>query len=84
MFKKNSIAAVLVAFFVFVVLGLAYPNAALAVPAIAPSLGTAATFSVLAGTTMTADASGATISGDLGVSPGLAATGTWTHTGGSD
>lgn len=41
-------------------------------------LGLAASFSVFAGSAMTADAMGATVSGDLGVNPGLSVSGPWT------
>jgi len=77
--NKNLIV-VLIAVFMFGSIG---PINVYAVTATAPVLGTAASFSVLGGVAMTADASGATISGDLGVNPGLAVTGTWTHTGGA-
>ncbi len=49
----------------------------------APDLGTASSFSVLAKPSMTA-ANPTTISGDLGLSTGVAITGTWTHTGGAN
>lgn len=58
--------------------GLAAPHTAFAVPAAAPDLGTAASFSVFGGSAMTADSSGATVSGDLGVNPGLSVSGPWT------
>lgn len=51
--------------------------------ATAPNLGTAASFSVFAGSAMTADGSGATVAGDLGVNPGLSVSGPWT-VGGSE
>ncbi len=54
------------------------PSAAHAVVATAPNLGTAASFSVFAGSAMTADGSGATVSADLGVNPGLSVSGSWT------
>jgi len=57
---------------------------AFAVTATAPDLGTAASFSVFAGSAMTADGSGATVSADLGVNPGLSVSGPWTHTGGKN
>lgn len=57
------------------------PITTFAVTAVAPSLGTASTFSVLGGGLLSADGSGATISGDLGATT---KTGTWTHTGGID
>jgi len=75
--NKNSIATIITA---SLVLGLMGPFTALAVTATAPNLGTASTFSVI-GVTLTADGSGATISGDLGATT---KTGTWTHTGGID
>lgn len=52
--------------------------------ATAPSLGTASTFSVLAGLSMSAAGAGTTVSGDLGLSPGLevSKTGPWTVGGG--
>ncbi len=80
-FGKNSAITISV---ISLALGLMGPISAFAVAATAPGLGAAATFSVLAGPSITADGSGATISGDLGVSPGNTKTGTWTHTGGSD
>lgn len=80
-FNKNSIGT---AFVASVIIGFALPIAAFAATATASSLGTAASFSVMAGSSMTADGSGATISGDLGISPGSTKNGTWTHTGGSD
>jgi hypothetical protein len=48
--------------------------------ATAPSLGAASTFSVLAALSMSAAGAGTTVSGDLGLSPGLASskTGPWT------
>ncbi len=51
-----------------------------AVAATAPPLGTADTFSVLAALSMSAAGAGTTVSGDLGLSPGLASslTGPWT------
>lgn len=53
--------------------------------ATSPSLGTASSFSVLAGVSMSAAAAGTSVSGDLGLSPGLAVsrTGPWT-VGGSE
>jgi hypothetical protein len=49
----------------------------------APGLGDAASFSVLAALSMSATAAGTTVSGDLGLSPGLAVsrTGNWTVLG---
>ena len=84
LFKKNSIATILVVFFALFALGFIGPTAALAA-ATAPSLGAAASFSVLGAAAMST-ANPTTISGDLGLSPGLAVskTGTWTHTGGAD
>jgi len=63
----------------FVVLGFTGPIVAHAA-ATAPALGTASTFSVLANLSMSAAGAGTTISGDLGLSPGLAVskTGPWT------
>ncbi|MCX6779033.1 MAG: ice-binding family protein, partial [Candidatus Magasanikbacteria bacterium] len=80
--KKNSVISSLLVFFVFV-FGLTGPITVLA--ATAPSLGDAASFSVLGAAAMSS-ANPTTISGDLGLSPGLAVskTGTWTHTGGND
>lgn len=53
--------------------------------ATSPSMGDAASFSILAALSMSAAAAGTTISGDLGLSPGLAVsrTGVWT-VGGSE
>jgi uncharacterized repeat protein (TIGR01451 family) len=72
---KKSVLAVLAAIFMF---GLAGPKVAHA--ATSPSLGTASSFSVLAGLSMSAAGAGTTISGNLGLSPGLAVsrTGPWT------
>ena len=70
---KISIAAATVS-----LLSLVAPLTAFAVPAVAPDLGTAASFSVFAGSAMTADGAGATVSADLGVNPGLSASGPWT------
>lgn len=71
---------------VSLVLGFVGPIAPLtALAATAPALGDAASFSVLGASAMSS-ANTTTISGDLGLSPGLAVskTGTWTHTGGAD
>lgn len=59
-------------------LSLSAPFTAFATAAVAPNLGTSASFSVFGGSAMTADSSGATVSGDLGVNPGLSASGPWT------
>jgi uncharacterized repeat protein (TIGR01451 family) len=77
-FKKNLVTTVFGLGFVFV-LGLVGPVTALAV-AVAPSLGNAKDFSVLAKPSMTA-ANPTTISGFLGLSTGLAVTGTWLPVG---
>ncbi|MDP2668749.1 MAG: ice-binding family protein, partial [bacterium] len=74
-FKNNPITAILAVSFALSFVG---PATAFAVVATAPNLGTAASFSVFAGSAMTADGSGATVSGDLGVNPGLSVSGTWT------
>src|ERR1019366_829909 len=52
----------------------------LALAATSPTLGAAGTFSVLAALSMSAAGTGTTVSGDLGLSPGLASskTGPWT------
>ncbi len=63
---------------VSLVLILVGPTTAFATAAVAPDLGTAASFSVFAGSAMTADALGATVAGDLGVNPGLSVSGPWT------
>ncbi|MDO8555150.1 MAG: ice-binding family protein [bacterium] len=73
-FHKSSVVILTAAF----ALGLITPISALAVAATAPNLLTSASFSVFAGSSMSADGSGATISGDLGVNPGLAVSGPWT------
>ena len=69
-----------VGIFLFILLGLAGPNTAYAAIATSPNLGDAASFSVLAGLSMSAAGAGTTISGDLGLSPGLetSKTGPWT------
>ena len=68
--NKNSIVTGLTVFFVLMVLSLTRPTAALA--ATSPSLGTAATYSVLAGSQVT-NTGATTISGDVGISPGIGA-----------
>ncbi|MFA5997919.1 MAG: ice-binding family protein [Candidatus Paceibacterota bacterium] len=75
---KLSHKIVIRAFIVSLVFVLAGPTTAFATVAVAPNLGTAASFSVFAGSAMTADALGATVSGDLGVNPGLSVSGPWT------
>jgi uncharacterized repeat protein (TIGR01451 family) len=77
-FKKNLITTIFGLGFVFA-LGLAGPMTTLAV-AVAPDLGTAEDFSVLAKPSMTA-ANPTTISGFLGLSTGLSVTGTWLPVG---
>jgi len=74
-FNKISIVTVLIVSLVFGFIG---PSVALA--ATVPVLGTAASFSVLSGLSMSAAGAGTTISADLGLSPGLAVsrTGPWT------
>lgn len=74
-FHNNSVTAVLAVTFA---LGLAAPITTFAIAATAPNLGTSASFSVFAGSSMSADGSGATVSGDLGVNPGLSVSGPWT------
>lgn len=74
MLKKNSAIAVVVA---SLTLGFTLPISAFAIAAVAPTLGTASSFSVFGGSAMTADGSGATVSGDLGVNPGLSVSGPW-------
>ena len=78
--RKFNKYSIIIAFVLFFVLGFTGPITTFAVTAVAPSLGTASTFSAL-GVTLTADGSGATISGDLGATT---KTGIWTHAGGSD
>jgi uncharacterized repeat protein (TIGR01451 family) len=79
-FFQNSAVKILAVCFV---LGLTGPITAYA--ATAPALGDAASFSILGAANMTS-ANITTISGDLGISPGVAGllTGTWTHTGGAN
>ncbi|MFA6918636.1 MAG: ice-binding family protein [Patescibacteria group bacterium] len=74
LFNKVSMAVLAVVF----MLGLTEPTVTLA--ASMPLLGAAENFSVLAGLSMSAAAAGTTISGNLGLSPGLAVsrTGPWT------
>src|SRR3989344_173423 len=79
-FNKVSITT---AFVASLALGFTGPSVAFATVAVAPNLGTAASFSVFGGSAMTADGSGATVSGDLGVNPGLSASGPWTVGGSS-
>ncbi|MFA6228294.1 MAG: ice-binding family protein [Patescibacteria group bacterium] len=81
--KKFNISAVILT--AIISFGLVGPISVSAATATAPSLGDAASFSVLGAAAMSS-ANITTISGDLGLSPGLAAskTGTWTHTGGAD
>lgn len=62
-FNKSSIVVALVTALVLSFVG---PSVAFAITATAPSLGTASTFSVLGGGLVSADGSGATVSGDLG------------------
>jgi len=61
------------------------PLTAFAATAVAPDLGAMSSFSILSALSMSS-ANITTISGDLGLSPGVASskTGTWVHTGGSD
>jgi len=68
-FNKVSVVILAVSF-VLVVLGLTGPTAAHA--ATSPSLGTAAIYSILAGSEVT-NTGATTISGDVGVSPGIGA-----------
>ena len=75
--KKFHIHSLLSALTVLMVVGFAAPISALAIAATAPNLGTSASFSVFGGSAMTADGSGATVSGDLGVNPGLSVSGPW-------
>ena len=75
-----SFVAVMV---VFLAIGFFNSSPVFAVAATAPNLGTAASFSVFAGSAMTADGSGATVSADLGVNPGLSVSGPWTVGGSS-
>jgi hypothetical protein len=77
-FNKTSIVTVLVVSFVLAGLGLAGPTTAHA--ATSPTLGAAASFSVLADLSMSAAGPGTTVSGDLGLSTNLAGsrTGPWT------
>lgn len=73
-FSENLITSVLVIVFAFVLISPFYAYAASS-----PNLGNADSFSVLAGLSMSAAGAGTTISGDLGLSPGLevSRTGNW-------
>jgi len=76
---NKSLIIVLIA---MLTVGLIGPINVFAVTATAPNLGTAASFSVMAGTTMTSAVT-TTVSGDLGLSPADATsrTGSWVVTG---
>jgi len=82
-FFNKSFVAILGLSLIVSVVGFTGHNVAQA--ASAPSLGGASSFSVLAALSMSAAGAGTTISGDLGLSPGLAVskTGPWT-VGGSE
>lgn len=69
-FNKNSIGIIAIVSFAFVAIGLAGSNAVLA--ASSPGLGTAGAYSILAGSEVT-NTGATTISGDVGISPGIGA-----------
>ena len=69
-FQKKSIVTVMVAFFVFAVLGLVMPSATLAA---SPSLGAAASYGILGGTYNNTNPT--TINGDVGYTTGPGALG---------
>jgi len=81
MSKSNNkpITTLLVGVYVFIITGITGVTIAHAAASI-PPLGTAANFSVLASLSMSSISSPTTISGNLGLSPGVASsrTGTWT------
>jgi len=75
---KNYMVTALAVFFVIFAFGLGGPMAASAA-ATAPTLGAMSSFSVLAKDSMAANGAGTTVSGDMGLSTGLAVsrTGVW-------
>ncbi|MFA5024698.1 MAG: ice-binding family protein [Patescibacteria group bacterium] len=83
-FTKNLITTSLIVSLMFVV-ALTFGSRATLAAATAPGLGTASSFSILAHLSMSAAGAGTTVSGDLGLSSGLAGskTGPWT-VGGSE
>ena len=84
--KKLKYISISIILFVAISLpGLSYDVSARSLAATSPNLGAAESFSVLAALSMSAAGAGTTVSGDLGLSPGLASskTGPWT-VGGSE
>lgn len=84
--NKQKFLTITIIFAVFLSMaGLSFNVSAASPAATSPSLGAASSFSVLAGLSMSAAGAGTTVTGDLGLSPGLAVsrTGPWT-VGGSE
>jgi hypothetical protein len=78
--KQKLVSLIVILVVTLSMVGLTTNAAASRLAATAPSLGAASSFSVLAGLSMSAAGAGTTVSGDLGLSPGLeiSKTGPWT------